>query len=74
MTHLVILHADDWSGLWADGALKDEGHRIDLASLAKHCPVESITEYYVAEEGASLLNGEGQFRDIPLAEAIELYV
>src|SRR5271157_2037686 len=38
---ITIVRADDWKGLYLDGKLVDEGHRVDTIDVLKHLGIEA---------------------------------
>jgi hypothetical protein len=38
---IVIVRADDWKGLYLDGKLVEEGHRVDTIDVLKHLGIKA---------------------------------
>ena len=42
LNDIVITRDDDWQGLYINGLLKYQDHKIDVCMLSKYTPIRSI--------------------------------
>jgi len=65
---VVLLQADDWQGLYVDGKLVLEEHRIAPRDIAQHTP--GFEAHFVSEEQDRLMSEKGIGFPESLAEAV----
>lgn len=68
MMATVLLQADDWQGLYVDGSLVLEAHRVAPRDIARHTP--GFEAYHVTEEQDRLMSEKGIGFPAQLAEAV----
>ncbi len=70
MHDVVVLTGDDWEALFVDGVLLDQGGRISLQDIARHCPIASLRQEHMDDNVHDRLQQIGQFdTGISLADA-----
>jgi hypothetical protein len=61
LNKVVIVSADDWEGLYVNGALVLESHKIRITDLSLCVPVGTVTYMYLNEKGIEWIEGIGSF-------------
>lgn len=69
MNKLVIIECDDWQGLYVNGYLETESHRIRFKDIAELTPISDIRIFYLNDEGINQTeecgNLPSELSDIP---------
>lgn len=67
---VVYTNCDDWEGLFVNGVLESQGHKIEIRDLSTLCPIESLEREEMESAVNDYLAVCGQFDEgITLEEA-----
>jgi hypothetical protein len=61
LNEIVVVCADDWQGLYVNGNLVNEDHKIRIGDLASCTPIGTVTIKYLNDKGCEWLENKGSF-------------